>query len=483
MKVRSLLLVFLFSLLLSNGLFAQNIYPEKIDVLVLPKFCMDCGAPKANCDSFVLGNICDRINRRYNFAKGAGNISFQVLVKSTGISCVLSHSDVTHSPLTAELVIALNTCIWTPAQQEGIPVNSSVNVMFTIGNGKITAQMERMDLTDLGAPGNATVYNKDYKYNNQSINKYNLTVFTRYNSPLPDNRSLAALVDKSDILWYGSSQGLTRFDGQKFNPVNETNSPLTGTTAVHTIALDKENNKWMYANKAVYMASDSGWRVFDSVHLGIPRPYRIVTTHTGEIFFPNSKGLLIVRNGKVRLIDKSVVFQLPSNNVYYAYYDSKERLWIGTARGSIMIDKKQNVTDFNGLKTPLNNMCITNIQEDEHGNMYFSLYAAKKAPADDIEEEGIAVMSSGGHWEHYNDKNSGMPANHVNAILYDKFEHCLWVGTRLAGLVRFDLKEGWENYHNNNSTLPGYDISQIVQDSKGVLYVSTANGLVMFTKK
>jgi ligand-binding sensor domain-containing protein len=119
-------------------------------------------------------------------------------------------------------------------------------------------------------------------------------------------------------------------------------------------------------------------KIFDSAHLGITRPYRIVTTGTGEILFPNNKGLLIFRNGKMRLIDDKVVWQLPSNNVYYAYYDSHDRLWIGTARGTIMIDKKQNVTEFNNPKTPLNGVYITNATEDEKGNLYFSLASCKK---------------------------------------------------------------------------------------------------------
>ncbi|WP_431198882.1 hypothetical protein ACRQ5D_33435 [Mucilaginibacter sp. P25] len=59
---------------------------------------------------------------------------------------------------------------------------------------------------------------------------------------------------------------------------------------------------------------------------------------------------------------------------------------------------------------------------------------------------------------------------------------CGWVQTR-SGIARFDLNNGWENYHNNNSPLPGFTIYQIVQDSKGVIYATTANGLLRIRKK
>ncbi|MDB5111112.1 MAG: hypothetical protein JWR67_2226 [Mucilaginibacter sp.] len=443
---------------------------------------MDCGDPKATCEAFTLNYISDKLNRRYNFGNGSGSITFQVLVDSTGFSCVLSHTDVTHSMLTNDLIRFLNGNIWRPAMENGKPVSASVNVSFKIVNGKISGQMERMDLTELNAPGNPTVYNKQYQYVNPSLNTYDFTVFTKYNSPLPDNIGEACVVDKSDILWYATPHGLARFDGKTINAVNETNSPLTATTAVHDIAVDKDNNKWLYANKAIYMYSDAGWRIFDSTHVAISSGYHIIANPEGEVFFTSHKGLLILRNDKIRLLNKELIGQLPSNNVYYAYYDTHKRLWIGTFRGSIMIDKKQKVTVFNNPNTPLNNVCISGIAEDEQGNLYFSLHAYKTSTGD-VDEEGIAMLRADGKWFHYNDKNSGMPSNHVNSLLYDKFEHVLWIGTHQSGLVRFDLKDGWENYHNNNSAIPGYDIYQIAQDSKGVIYAATANGLLKIRKK
>lgn len=482
MKVCRALLICFFQLFLSTGLFAQNLFTEKIEICGDAQYCMDCGSPKANCDPFALYYIADKINRKYIFKDGAGTINFQVLVDSVGFSCVLSHSDVTHSPLTDDLIRYLNGVIWNPARKSGRKVNASVNVSFTIANGRITGQMERMDLAELGPPGNPTVYNTTYKYSNPSLKEYDVKAFTKYNSPMPDNLGLACVVDKTDILWYATAHGLTRFDGKTFANVNESNSPFTANTAVNTIAVDKDNNKWMYANRSVYMNNDKGWQIFDSTHMAISRPYHIVTNPSGEIFFPNAKGLLIFRGDKMRLIDKNTIFDMPSNNVYYAYFDSHERLWVGTMGGSIMIDKKQKVTVYNNTNTPLKDVCISGVTEDEQGNVYFALQSYKNLGGDN-DEEGIAIMNADGTWKHFNDKNSGMPVNHVSSVFYDKFAHALWIGTHQAGLVRYDLKDGWEDYNNNNSNMPGFDVNQLTQDSKGNIYAATMNGLVRISKK
>jgi len=482
MKVRLLLLFCLFNFL-SAGLFAQNLFQQKVDSYPGLSYCMDCGDVKATVDPFVLALISDRINHHYNFSNGSGSIAFQVLVTSAGNSCVLSHNDPTHSQLANELVIALNTCIWKAARVGGRPVNASVNVVFTIANGKISGQMQRLDLEQMKPAGNATVDNKQYQYANPSLKSYNFKTLTKYNSPVPDNIGINCLVDKTDVLWYATSKGLFKYDGRLFDPVNEFNSPFTSTTAIQDIAVDKDNSKWLTANGGIFEYATDGWKLFDSVHLNITKPYRVVTAPSGEILLPNNKGLMIFREGKMRLIDHNVVWQLPSDDVYYAYYDSHERLWVGTSKGSLMIDKKQKVTVFNNTKTPLNNVALTNVIEDDAGNLYFTLRSCKKPLGGDNDDEGIAMMSADGKWQHYNDKNSGMPTNQVNSLLYDKIEHVLWIATPKAGLVRFDLKDGWENYHNDNSPLLTHDINHLAQDSKGTIYAATANGMLVISKK
>ncbi|QKJ28548.1 hypothetical protein HQ865_01835 [Mucilaginibacter mali] len=484
MKLRHLLFFGLLYIFLPAISFAQNLFSEKIGICSDVKYCMDCGAPKATVDPFVLNDICDRMNLRYNFKGGYGSITFQVLVDSIGNSCVLSHTDVSHNQLSRELMVSLNTCIWRPARVDGKKVNASVNVMFTIADGRIRGEMVRLDLTELKPADNPVVYNKQYQYQNPLLSSYNFTALTKYNSPLPDNVSQASIVDKTDTLWYATTAGLVKFDGNGFFPVNGTNSPFAAAPDVSAIAVDKDNYKWIYANANVYMYNNTGagWQIFNPEQFKIGKPYSIITTATGEVFMPNSKGLLILRNGKFRLIDNQVIWQMPSNNVYYAYYDKRGRLWIGTSKGSVMIDRDQKVTSFNKTNTPLANTCITNVTEDDKGNLYFSLLACEN-PGNDNDEEGLAIMTADGKWSHYNDKNSGMPANHVNALLFDKLERVLWLAVDKAGLVRFDLKGGWENYHNGNSPVPGPNVTSLAQDNKGLIYVATTNGLLMMMKK
>lgn len=483
MKVYKLALVAILLFCFPRFLRAQNLFLKKIDICSTESYCMDCGDPKATCGQFALDYISSLLNHKYIFKDNAsGTLSFQVLVDSTGFSCVLSHSDTSTNQLTIDLIRYLNGSIWRPAVENGKRVNSSVNVVFNISKGKLSGHMQRLDLSELKPAGPPVIYNKVYTYRNESLGNYDFRVWTKYNSPLPDNVGQNCVVDKSNILWYATARGLTRFDGVTFDPVNEYNSPLLAETAVHDLAVDKDNNKWIYAYNSIYMYTKGNWQIIDFKKFMLNGVYRILNSRGGELLFPTKNGLVVQRGTRIVLLNKKTFRQMPSNNVYYAYYDSRKRLWIGTAAGTIMVDRDFFVTDFKTPGSPLKDVYITGATEDENGNIYFSMKACKAA-GDDNDKEGIAMLRPDGKWAHFTDKNSGLPSNQVNSLLYDRFEHVLWIATNQSGLVRFSVKDGWENYNNSNSPVPGFEIHQLAQDNNGAIYAATANGMLRIQKK
>ncbi|MGF7076024.1 ligand-binding sensor domain-containing protein [Mucilaginibacter sp. 3215] len=483
-KIRRVLFICLFIFILPSALFAQNLFLQKVEMCNITNYCMDCGDPKASCDQLAIDFVSARINNRYLLKEATGSITFQVLVDERGFSCVLSHNDASKSALTNELITYLNGCIWKPAKVDGKPVASSVNVIFRFISGGVYGQVQRLDLAEMKPAGDPTIYNKTFTYTNPSLKNYDFTVWTKYNSPLVDNIAKSAAMDQSDLLWYATEKGMTRFEGTTFIPVNEYNSPFPSDANIKEVTIDRDNNKWVYYDNKIFMYGSGGWQLFDFKQFLAGGVNQVLNSRNGELLFTTQNGLVVKRKDKVVVINKKSMPEMPSSNVLFAYVDSQKRLWIGTSKGTIMIDKSV-ITSFNSLNnTPLKNASISGAVEDEKGNVYFSLVDCNKQTGEnDSDKEGIAVLKFNGNWLHYNDKNSGMPANHVNTMLYDKFEHVLWLGTDESGIARFDLNSGWENYHNNNSPLPGFTIYQIVQDSKGIIYATTANGLLRIRKK
>ncbi|HEX7906386.1 MAG TPA: two-component regulator propeller domain-containing protein [Chitinophagaceae bacterium] len=466
---------------------AQNVFPQKVEGCNPDQFCLDCGDPKANYDADVFKTLSDKLNSTYNFKGGKGKVGFQILVDSLGKGCVLSHTDASNNKLTKDIIALLNDCKWIPAKEGNKAVSSSINVFFEISNDLLVGKIRRVDPGNVNEntknPGTPEVYNKNYKYSNPSLHTYEITVWQNENSQLPNDMSTISIVDKDNIVWYATHNGFVKFDGTQITRFNESNSPFEKGESVHAIAVDKQNNKWVYANKVIYKYNNTNWEKVDLSQTGIDGAYNIIGAESGEVLFCDDQGLLLWKDNKWELINKDRIKQLPSDKVYYAYKDKRHRLWIGTFSGSIMIDTNNKVTEFNKTNTPINKTCISGATEDNDGNIYFSLYAYEPHKERNRPQEGFAVLTKDEKWLHYNDSNSGLPANHINSILFDRFENVLWIGTNEAGLVRFDLHGGWENYHNLNSKIPSSYIFDLSQDSKGNIYASTFYGMMRIRKK
>ena len=149
-----------------------------------------------------------------------------------------------------------------------------------------------------------------------------------------------------------------------------------------------------------------------------------------------------------------------------------------------MIDNNGAITNFEKTSTILKGKTITSMDEDENGNLYFTLYEFNPKDEESVNnDDGIAIRYADGSLKQFTTSNSGMPFNGTTCILYDKNEKVVWISTDRAGLVRYDLKDGWENYHNENSDIPTSYISTMTFNDKGTLFLATRQGLVIVERK
>jgi len=479
-----LLIPFIFCLNAS----AQNLYPVKLDNCKTDNFCLDCGDIKAGYEAAAFAKLQSTLNEKLNLNGINGGVKFQVLIDSNGTGCVLSHTDQSNHPITQQIIKALNDFNkWTPAvtknKKEG---RASVNLIFMIKANKISGQIERVDINafkkSFDRPNSPEIYNKNYVYKNDNLKKYKITVWKSDNSNLPDNINDGIAIDKKGTIWLTAGDALVTFDGKEFHNAGPNSQQPTRVSAIET---DNSNVKWVYTANNIYSFDDKTWTKQDPKIIGIDGAYEIINNpESGEVFFCSDEGLTIFKNGKWSNLNKTKIKEFPSDRVTFAKRDSKNRIWIGTFSGSVLIDENGKATNFNDTETVLKDKCITSMDEDEKGNLYFSLYEFnRKVPGQVNANEGIAIRYTDGTIRQFTTANSGMPFNHTNKVLYDKKEKVLWISTDRAGLVRYDLKDGWENYHNENSAIPTSYISTMTFDNAGTLYLATRQGLVKIERK
>lgn len=470
---------------------AQNLFPIKLDNCKTEKFCLDCGDTKAGYDEQEFLKLQEKLNKELNLQGIKGSVKFQVLVDSKGRACVLSHTDKSNNPISLKIVEELNKFKkWTPAITEGKKEDkSSINMIFTISENKIIGKVERVDMKSFKKSfDNARspeIFNKTYDYKNDNLKNYKISVWNTKNSNLPNNMNDNITIDKSGLIWLTIDEGLVTFDGKDFKNAEQNITDKGDFFSYYSIATDNSNVKWVYGTKNIYSFDNTKWAKYEQTEIGIDGVYEIINNpKTSEVFFCSDEGLTIYKDGKWTNINKSKLKDLPSNRVTFAKRDSKNRIWIGTFSGTVMIEENNQTTNFENTTTVLKGKCITSMDEDENGNLYFTLYEFDRKEKSKVNnDEGIAIRYTDGNFKQFTTENSGMPFNHGNCVVYDKTEKVLWISTDRAGLVRYDLKDGWENYHNENSEIPTSYISTMTLDEKGNLYLATRQGLVKIERK
>lgn len=480
-----------FFICITLSLNAQNLFPIKLEKCKTEKFCLDCGDTKAGYEEKEFLKLQEKLSNELNLKGIKGAVMFQVLVNSKGRACVLSHTDQSKNFITKRIIKELNRFKnWKPAiTNDKIEEKSSINIVFKVDDNKIIGQIERVDKEafkkSFDKPNSPEIYNDTYVYKNENLDNYIITVWNSKNSNLPNNWNDHISIDKNGLIWLTVNQGLVTFDGKEFNNAEQNISDKGKYFGYYELATDNNNVKWIYAKNNIYSFDDDKWVKYDSTQIGIKSAYNIINNpKTNELFFCSKNGITILKDGKWSKIDKNLYKDLPGDRVSFAKRDSKNRIWIGTYDGTAMIDENNEVTNFEKSSTVLKGKCITSMDEDENGNLYFTLYEFDRKNKKQVNnDEGIAIRDINGNFKQFTTENSGMPFNHSNCVLYDKNEKVLWISTDRAGLVRYDLKDGWENYHNENSDIPTSYISTMTFDDSGNLYLATRQGLVKIERK
>jgi len=487
--MRKIIFILFASLTLQST--AQNLFPVKLETCPADRFCLDCGDTKAGYDEKEFLKLQDKLNTELNLRGIKGVVKFQVLVDSKGRACVLSHTDQTNNPISLKIVEELNKFKnWSPAMTEGKKEEkSSINLIFTINENKIVGKVERVDMTafkkSFNKPQSPEIYNKTYVYNNENLKNYKITVWNTSNSNLPNNTNDQISIDQNGLIWLTIEDGLVTFDGKEFKNAEQNITEKEEFNSYYAIESDNDNVKWVYGIDNIYSFNNVKWTKYDPKEIGINGVYEMVNNpKTNEVFFCSDEGLTILKDGKWSNINKTEVKEFPSNRVTFAKRDSENRIWIGTFSGTVMIDQNGKATNFENTETVLKGKCITSMDEDESGNLYFSLYQFEDNEGGKVNRnEGIAIRYADGTIKQFTTENSGLPFNHTNCVVYDKNEKVLWISTDRAGLVRFDLKNNWENYHSENSDIPTSSISTMEMDKNGNLYLATRQGLVKMERK
>ncbi|GAA4307340.1 hybrid sensor histidine kinase/response regulator transcription factor [Compostibacter hankyongensis] len=253
------------------------------------------------------------------------------------------------------------------------------------------------------------------------------------NDGLCSNTVWAISQDEQGYMWFGTKDGLNRFDGYRFKSYrfDKDDSISLGNNWVRIITNYNEDSCLIGTEKGVYILdlAHETFHFFDKT--GERSVFDMLRDRSGAIWIATAGGVFRYdpESGKLRhfIHEEGNVHSLSINFVRKLLLDGEGNIWMGTS--------------WNGI----------DVLDPQTG--IFRHYTAGGRPGD-------------------------ISSNFVTD-LYKDLEGNIWVGTEKGGLNRWDKSSGtFIHYtHSGNNSISDNIVHSIYQPAPGKLYIGTEKGL------
>lgn len=269
-------------------------------------------------------------------------------------------------------------------------------------------------------------------------------------NPVSYNFVRTIVEDKHGFMWFGSSEGLDRFDGhQSLSFHHDATLPNSlSFDVISRIIIDHNNRMW-------------------------------VGTFGGGVNLYREKS-----QDFVRFTTKTIGTELSNDTVNTIFEDSQGQIWIGTENGLNILSNENGTWVVKRLYQELGNPkslthnTIHSVIEVDNGDIWVGTNGG-----------GISVFSQNGQFLktiQFNNNGSSIYVNKFINDLYLDVNSNVWIATSDSGLLKYNLTtEAFSHYQfsaKNTASLTSNSVIKIYQDSEESIWIATDNGLSIYDK-
>jgi len=304
------------------------------------------------------------------------------------------------------------------------------------------------------------------------------------------------LQDWQGFMWFGTQDGLNRYDGYKFTVYkNERgNKNSLSNNYIYCIYEDRLGNIWVGTTNGGLNKYDREKDSFinymhnsnNNSSLSHNRIRAICEDHLGNLWIGTSFGGL---NKFIKDENRFIRYKkdpddssgIGSNSIHFIYEDKKNNLWIGTwGDGLKRFDFEKDI--FVSYKNDSDNIeakKISSIVEDFSGDLWLAT------------NDGLQMLDSKTEkflcYKHDDANSKSISDNYTSQIFTDS-SGILWVGTRDGGLNKFDISThqfiSYKHDKSNEWSISSNTIMSVYEDNSNIMWIGTfGEGISMFRKQ
>lgn len=303
---------------------------------------------------------------------------------------------------------------------------------------------------------------------------------------LSDNSVLVVFQDSLGFLWFGTQEGLNKYDGYEFivytadlnNPDSLSDSTITA------LAETEDGTLWVGTRNGGLNRFDPNTQNFTQVNLGSEAGADLASGVNALLVDSEDRVWVGTRDGLIRLDpdDQSAIhFQhdpndsgsLSNNEVFSLFEDQAGQLWAGTANGLNRLERDGTFSRYlTGVSSGVST--VTSMTGDGNGTLWFgSLGGLVRF---DIELGTYQVFR-----HNPNDPDS-LPSNAVSSLFIDRSDR-LWIGFEDQGIgliLEYSedglLVDSFTHQAFDPHSLSNNAVRAIYEDEGGLLWFGTQGG-------
>ena len=276
--------------------------------------------------------------------------------------------------------------------------------------------------------------------------------------------------DKNGIMWIGTDNGISRFDGE-YCEIYSLEQGLRFSW-VTTLFEDNEGQIWIsYQNNTGLSVLNKKTGLIKHITtaegLAGDRVNSFMEDSKGQVWIGTNRGINVIdeKAGTIKLIKRGT--GLSQNFVSQIFKDSRERLWIAVpGRGIDMINFKEGRIKRFGTPQGLGNNSVIRFAEDDEGQIWVGTFNG-----------GLKVINEKKGYIKQLTRSNGLVNDLISDMTIDK-DGKIWIGTSRGGVDVYNPKNETIKHLTINEGLSNDNVLAVYADRQGQVWIGTNGGEV-----
>ena len=299
--------------------------------------------------------------------------------------------------------------------------------------------------------------------------------FTNYTiaDGLVDNNVLCATKQGNGVMWFGTQNGISKFDGINWTNMTTTTDTALISNTITAIKTMSNGDLWVGTDFGICKYSNSTWTSYTTTHgLGDNRVKYITESSDGRIWIGEYDGLSIFDG--VNFTTYNMSDGIPFGGIQHISFDNNQDAWLGSGFGGLIQFDGNVFTVYNSNDGLLNNI-VNSIAIDNQNKKWVGT------------SSGLSVFNNQNILHNnYTQMYLLPPPDTLNPVMGLGFDsrNLLWVGIYidylLDGGVAMYNGYSWVDF-NASDGLIGPVITDLVVDQQDQVWVTTSSGISKIT--